>query len=54
MKTNSDFIWDFYIKKSLIYNLRTGEKLYLPKTNTTRYRLNYIIFLRCFFYETLF
>ena len=44
MKTNEDFMWDFYTKKPLAFNVLTGEKLCLRKTNTTCYGLNYIIF----------
>ena len=44
MKTNLDFIWDFYTIKPVPYDLRTGEKLNLPKVNTTRYGLNSLIF----------
>ena len=44
MKTNPDFIWDFYTVTSVPYDLRTGEKLYLPAFNTTRFGLNSIIF----------
>ena len=35
MKTNPDFMWNFYAIKLIPYDLRTGEKLYLPTVNTT-------------------
>ena len=44
MKTNPDFMWDFYTIKPVPYDLRSGEKLYLPTVNTTRYGLNSLIF----------
>ena len=44
MKTNLHFIWDFYTIKAVPDDLRTGEKLNLPKVNTTRYGLNSLIF----------
>ena len=44
MKTNPDFIWEFYIRKPIPCDLRTGEKLYLPTVNLTRYGLNSLIF----------
>ena len=44
MKTNLDFLWDFYTIKPVPYDLRTGEKLCLPKVNTTRYGLNSLDF----------
>ena len=40
MKTNPDFICDFCTMKPFPYDLRTGQKLYLPKVNKTRYGLN--------------
>ena len=40
MKTNPNFIWEFYTRKPILYDLRTGEKLYLPRVNLTRYGLN--------------
>ena len=43
MKTNSDIL-DFYTIKPAPYDLRTGEKLYLPKVKRTRYDLNSLIF----------
>ena len=44
MKTNPNFMWDFYTIKPVSYDLRTGEKLYLPTVNTTPYGLNSLIF----------
>ena len=35
MKTNPDFMWNLYTIKLIPYDLRTGEKLYLPTVNTT-------------------
>ena len=35
MKTNPDFMWDFSTKKSVTYDLRTGENPYLRKANST-------------------
>ena len=49
MKTNPDFMWDFYTIKSVPYDLRTGEKLYLPTINTTCYGLNFLIFREVYF-----
>ena len=40
METNPNFIWEFYTRKPIPYDLRTGEKLYLPRVNLTRYGLN--------------
>ena len=34
LKANPDFMWDYYAKKPVTYDLSTGETLYLPKTNT--------------------
>ena len=36
VKTNSDFMWDFYAIKPVPYELCAGEKLYLPTINTTK------------------
>ena len=44
MKTNPNFMWDFYTIKPVSCDLRTGEKLYLPTVNTTPYGLNSLIF----------
>ena len=44
MKTNPNFLCDFYTIKPLPSGLRTGEKLYLPKFNKTRYGVNSLIF----------
>ena len=44
MKTNPDFMWDFYTTKPIPYDLRNGEKLYLPTANTTCYERNFLIF----------
>ena len=44
MKTNLDFMWDFYTVRPVPYDLLTGEKLYLPTVNTTRYGLDSLIF----------
>ena len=44
MKTNQGFMWDFYTIKTIPYDLRTSDKLYLPTVNTTRYDLNSLIF----------
>lgn len=44
MKTNPNLLCDFYTIKPLPYGLRTGEKLYLPKVNKTRYGVNSLIF----------
>lgn len=44
MKRNPDFIWDFCTIKPVPYDLRTGEKLYLPTINKPRYSLNSLIF----------
>ena len=38
-------MWDFYAKKPVPYDLRTGKKLYLPRINTTHYGLIFLIFL---------
>ena len=49
MKTNSDFMWNFYTIKPVPYGLYAGEKLYLPiinTINTTRYGLNSLIICR--------
>ena len=46
MKTNPDLMWDFYTIKPVPYDLRTGEKLYLPKIKPRRYRPNPLIFRR--------
>ena len=49
MKTNSDFMWNFYTIKPVPYDLYAGEKLYLPTINTinsTHYGLNSLIFCR--------
>ena len=44
IKTNLDFMWDFYTVKPVPYDLLTGEKLYLAIVNTTRYGLDSLIF----------
>ena len=44
MKTNPNFMWDFYTIKAIPCDVRTGEKLYLPTVNTKRYGLNSLIF----------
>ena len=44
MKTNSDFTWNLYTIKPIPYDLRTGDKLYLPTVNTARYGLISLIF----------
>ena len=44
MKTNPDFMWDFYTIKPIHYDLCTGEKLYLLMVNTEHYHLNSLIF----------
>ena len=44
MNTNPDSILSFYTIKPVPYDLGTGEKLYLPTVNTTRYSLNSLIF----------
>ena len=43
MKTNPDFMWDFYTVKYVPNDLRTREKLYFC-LNTTRYGLSSQIF----------
>ena len=53
MKTNPDFMWDFYTIKSVPYDLRAGEKLYLPTINTTCYGLNFPIFRGSLFWNNL-
>ena len=42
----------FAYSKSVTYDLRTGEKCYLPKTNTTSYGVNTLIFSRSFLWHT--
>ena len=44
MKTNPDFMWDFYTIKHVPYDLRTSKTLYLPTINATLSDLNSLIF----------
>ena len=53
MKTNPDFMWDFYTIKLVPYDLHTGENLYLPRVNTTIYDLNLLIFRRSLLWNSL-
>ena len=53
MKINPDFIRIFYTIKPVPYDLRTDEKLRLPKTDTTRHGLNSLIFFRSLLWNNL-
>ena len=51
MKTNPDFMCDFYTINLISYDLYAGEKLDFPIINTTCYGLNSLIILRKFVVE---
>ena len=53
MRSNPDVMWVFYTVKSDPYDFHIGEKLYLPKANTARSRLNSLIFRETLLWNNL-
>ena len=42
-KLNSEFMWNFFERNDIPYNLRRGDLLLLPQTQSTRYCLNTLV-----------
>ena len=43
---NPEYMWDFFVKKDVPYNLRTKEQCKLPSVSSQRYGINSLSFMR--------
>ena len=50
---NPSYIWEFFAKKDIPYNLRTKELCGLPSAKSHPYGLNYLLFRGSFLWNTL-
>ena len=50
---NPSYIWEFFVKKDIPYNLRTKEPCRLPSAQSYRYGLNSLSFRGSLLWNTL-
>ena len=53
MNINPEFMWEFFNKNPVQYNLRKGDIVYLPPARSSCYGINSLAFLRSLFWNTL-
>ena len=44
VKINPEFMWTYFLKNSISYNLRKGDKVFLPPARSARYRISSVLF----------
>ena len=50
---NSEYMWEFFVKKDVPHNLRTNELYKLPSASSKRYGLNSLSFRGSLLWNTL-
>ena len=49
---NPEFMWSYFVFKSIIYNIRKGPLLRLPVAKSTSYSINEVLFRACLLWNS--